>query len=713
MQAPAPGNEAQFRFECSALAPETFLIHAFTGEEAISRPFRFDLDLVSTDPDVLAADVVGKPATLTLAGRKVHGTVSDFQLSERAAGYYGYRVTLVPRLWVLSLYFQSRIYQKYGAEGILKKVFEAAGLTGSDYRFELTESYAQAEYVSQYQETDLAFVSRLMEHRGIFYYFWHDERDELVVADDSREAPGRDREPVPYNPAASLNPAHDWAIHVFTEHERLVPGQVVVKDYNYRTPETPLVGQTESRGYAPAVRYEYGGHCKNQREADWLARVRSEEIECGRRVFEGESNYPLIQPGFALTLDGHYRDRLNADYLVTGVRHTGSYRGAINALAAAYESAEATYTSRFTCIPLGVRYRPARLTPIPKMPGVSTARVETPGGKYAHVDEEGRYKVKMAYDRSDETDGEASRPIRMSQPYSGAGYGMHFPNHAGTELMVAHMNDDPDRPIALGTVPNPSNASPVSAENKEQSVIRTQGGNELILDDTDGEQQVRLASSANNVLLLDDKGQRILISTTKGNQVLLSDQSRRVFLVTTDGHTLSLDDELQAIAIQSKGGHLVQIDDAAQKIIVKDSGGNQSLTIDIGGGTITIENVTGDIKLKAPAGTVAIEAKELDVQVSSNSSTTVGGSATTTIGGNETHTTGGNFKTKANNILHEASGQLKQKAEIVNSQAKAIHRTKAGIVTSQAEGLNRVKGELVTLSASTMVEVKGPAVKLN
>lgn len=178
-------NVAQLYFETPALAPETFHVVKFTGEEAVSQLSRFEIELVSDDPEIVFADVINQPATLTvLRGEEevpIHGLIADFQQGGRTADLYGYRAVLVPRIWLLSINFQSRIFQKLAVDAIVSQVLEEAGFAGQDFRFELSGSYPDREYCVQLQETDLDFVQRLLEHEGIHYFIEHGETDVLVM----------------------------------------------------------------------------------------------------------------------------------------------------------------------------------------------------------------------------------------------------------------------------------------------------------------------------------------------------------------------------------------------------------------------------------------------------------------------------------------------------------------------------------------------------
>ncbi|HLA64845.1 MAG TPA: type VI secretion system tip protein TssI/VgrG, partial [Rhodothermales bacterium] len=454
---PFHDNEALLYFEVADLAPETFLVEAFTGEEALSRPFRFEINLRSEDPDLKLDEIVGKPAVFEMLGRKVFGVVAEFTAAGHAAHTHSYRAVLVPRLWLLGLRVDTRIFFDQMPNDLIKHVLEEAGFSSQDFRPELSATYTEHEFYTQYAESDLDFASRIAEHHGIAFRFEHkDNRDVTVFFDDSKQAKPIDGDPdLFFNPEVSLASEEPVASSL-VERAQIVPGIVRVKDYNYRTPETALLSEAQVASEPVGYVYEYGAHQKDTTEGDHIARVRNEEIESSRRVLRIESNRADLIPGRSFKLKGHFLNRLNVDYLIVEVHSRGDHRF----FTGAGGSGDPVYQNDVTCIPLATPFRPARLTPVPRVPGLHTARIETAGGEYAHLDEEGRYHVKFDYDLSDRTDATASRPVRMNQPYSGPNYGIHFPNHADTEVILGFVNGDPDRPLALGTAPNPSNKSP-------------------------------------------------------------------------------------------------------------------------------------------------------------------------------------------------------------------------------------------------------------
>src|SRR5690606_20497107 len=157
---------------------------------------------------------------------------------------------------------------------------------------------------------------------------------------------------------------------------------------------------------------------------------------------------------------------------------------------------------RFEAIRPEETFRPKRVTPKPRITGLLTGMVESSSdSEYADVDDHDRYRVRFLFDTAAPGERQASRPVRMMQPHSGPGYGMHFPLRGGVEVLIAFVGGDPDRPIIAGTMPNPRTPSPVTQSNRERNVIRTGAGNEINIDDTDGEERIKLSTPRSGATL--------------------------------------------------------------------------------------------------------------------------------------------------------------------------------------------------------------------
>src|SRR6185503_2572938 len=164
----------------------------FEATEAISALFEVELMLTSEEKDIAFSDVIGQPALLTLetdgsAPRHIHGMVSRFRHAEDGKKRSVYHATLVPKLWRLRHRHDSRIFQAKTVPDILQEVLKGGGVT--DVNLALTGSYSPREYCVSARESDLAFVSRLMEEEGIYYFFEHAENKHTLVLADTTGSP--------------------------------------------------------------------------------------------------------------------------------------------------------------------------------------------------------------------------------------------------------------------------------------------------------------------------------------------------------------------------------------------------------------------------------------------------------------------------------------------------------------------------------------------
>ncbi|MGH7496390.1 MAG: type VI secretion system Vgr family protein [bacterium] len=509
-------NEPLYQLHFSELPEDAVHVLAFEGDESISRLFEYRIDLISEDPELDAKSILNKKATFILTRGeqepiKLHGIISHFEQRGRTPEYVLYHAVLVPKMWRLALNFSSNVFQKMDIEKLVSAVLKEAGFTGEDYEFHLNESYPQLEYCAQYRETDFDFVNRRLEHYGIYYHFDHRDDNEVMVFTDSiANLPAIAQEDdILYNPNKDPMSGGETVTEL-TCQEKVVTGLFKLKDYNYEFPSKNLRAETQLDAEAPGMFYDYGDHFKDEKEGDFLARVRNEEILCTNKIFRGAGDSRLFRPGFRYKLGGHYREDWNAEYILTKVRTRGNQGGMFAILASSAKGMPA-FESVFESIPAEKAFRPSRLTPIPRIAGIMTAKVESGAGdEYAFIDDHGRYKMKVPFDLSENGNGEASRPIRLSQPYSGPGYGLHFPNHADTEIVWACVDGNVDRPLGLATVPNPSNASPSTSGNRAQSVIRSAGQNELTLDDTTGSENIYLHGTKDwTIHIVNDKNQTI------------------------------------------------------------------------------------------------------------------------------------------------------------------------------------------------------------
>lgn len=495
---------ARYLFEASNLDPEAFHVVNFKGEEEISRLYFFEIDLISEDPGLDFSSIINHPATLKMNRDgeflPTGGIIIDFEQAGRNLDYEytQYRAVLAPRLWRLTLNYQSRIFQNKSVTDIIKDVLDLSGFSGSDYKFDLEGTYDPSEYIAQYQETDLNFICRLMEHEGISFFFEHSETKETLVMTDKQDAftlmGGKTEVPYMYRHRKVTGEI----INQLVCREKLVPGTFVLNDYNYRTPNTDLKVESQINSDMPGFTYLYGQHYKDPGAGQRLVRVRNEEAESTRKVLHGEGDCSAFRAGSRFGLVEHYRSDLNEEYLLTRIEHYGVHKHVMDAAGMKEEDEDIKpYSNSFVCIPAGTRYRPPRITPVPKIHGIMTGTV-VGDSDYAALDEFGRYRANIHFD----LDKTGSRQIRTSQPYTGKDdAGFHLPTHPGTEMVWSAIDGDPDRPFAIASGPNPNNPTTVAEENNSQHIYRTTSKNLYFIEDRQGIERITFHTPKHNSLI--------------------------------------------------------------------------------------------------------------------------------------------------------------------------------------------------------------------
>ena len=705
-------NEAQFYFICGDLDEKTFEVADFTGVENISTPYRFDITLLSLKPDIAPEDIIGKPTTLFIFRNDEYvpfsGIVNDFQLVDRNVDYCTYSARLVPKLWLLGINQQTKIFQNKDVVTIIKEVLEASNITNLEVS---TKSYPKQEYVVQYQESDLNFISRLMENAGIWYFFQEmlllpeevgagASVEKLIVTDKpSLFSDINGESTIMFRSTSGMNERveeeHKESVHQLRYDKHVIPKEVFLKNYNYRKPEIELTGKKVITDGNEGTVYQYGGDYKEPGDAQSAAEVASNRIQSHQSVVSGSGNCRGFRVGHRYELTDHFRDEMNTTYVFVNVVHTGGHlAGAAGVVT--YENQFRTITSKAADV-----YAPEKKTVIPKVNGVLTAMIEANGSEYAHLDETGRYKVRLPFDLTEEKNNcKSSKYVRLAQPYSGQQYGMHFPSHEGAEMVLACIDGDPNKPVGIGTVPHANTISPVVDQNKFQNIIRTAGGNEFLMHDEDGKQRIQLTTNGQHVMTMDDEKKKVSIISTDKNTLVIDDtnatvtmtsgknslvmsygdKDESITITTAAGHVIKLDDTNERLTVQTKGGHMFDMDDSGNKIMVKDKSSKNTVTLDGGGGLIL--DSKGKIEIKAQQD-LAISAANIKIDANAKIEAKAGM----------------DMKLKGMNV--EVKGDMKFKAEGgMNFEAK-------GGVSS------KLSGTMVEVNGSAMTKVKGGVVMIN
>jgi len=489
-------SEADFTFKVQDFEGELRVV-SFTGQEDISRLFQFELNLASEDSEVAYEDMLGKVALLTIAGeagdRFVNGILWRFEQVGEKERFTSYRAELVPAIALLGERRKCRIFQKKTVKDIIAQILGEGGFTSDQYRFALEGAHPRREYCVQYQESELDFITRLMEEEGMFYFFEHGEDKHVFVmaAGPSAHSPIEEPPTLIFHEPTGEVPSEEHVYSCFCR-EKIRSGTVMLRDFNHEKPAMNL--EVEERGEKDTglVFYDFPGKYEEASLGKTWAKARLQASEVERMHVEGASTCRRLIPGFLFHLDQHPSDSLNQEYLITGVTHLGEQPGSLEEEA---DSSKPTYRNELRCIPSKVPFRPLLTVPRPRIPGKQTARVVGPSGEEIYTDDQGRVKVQFHWDREGQLNESSSCWIRVSQGFSGGEYGSFFLPRVGQEVVVSFLEGDPDRPLVTGRVYNGDHPPPYALPGeKTKSVIKTkshqgEGANEIRFEDKSGSEQ--------------------------------------------------------------------------------------------------------------------------------------------------------------------------------------------------------------------------------
>ncbi|OYO27933.1 type VI secretion system Vgr family protein [Janthinobacterium sp. PC23-8] len=535
-------NNNRFAFVSEAYPDgATFAVIKMNGVEAISRPFRFELTMFSDKADIDFDQMLTQPAGFGIYATDgsqclapYYGVLAEFEYLCNVGSKHYYRAVLVPRLWKLSMDCISRVYldKEQTILDIIKKALDTGSILSSD-DYELPDhsikpsKYVGRDFVYQYRESTLDFLSRWMEKEGLYYWVEHDEtkkKDKLIVAEIASRSPlsALQFSCRPIDGGASSNV--DLEVNTFIRRQKPLPKRVIVQDHNPLKSAVPLRYSADVCATGTGDLMMHGEHFGDEEDGKRYAALRADEIKCGGKVFHGTATAVGMRSGFLITL-ANYGPKVAPDtrYLIVEIEHQGlqadtSLQNIGLPIDIIQEKdAKTVYRTSFRAIDSAVQFRPQRITPKPCVTGTMEASIDADAGvdsPYANLDELGRYKVKFPFYQDDPvTQGAGSARIRMATPYSGADHGMHFPLHKGASVLLSFVEGDPDRPVILAAVPNSENRSVVTSENNTVGQIKSAGGNKISFLDEKGKEAIWLETTNNKASIKISEGNSITVKS--------------------------------------------------------------------------------------------------------------------------------------------------------------------------------------------------------
>lgn len=769
------------------LSSNALLLTTLEGKEAISRPFEVRLGMVSEDIDIDPDDLIGKeisvkvkapPADSALGAlfskttsRYFHGIVKEFSSGVAVGddkGFRAYYATLVPNLWRLSQRTNCRIFQEKTVVDIIETVLEDNKLkkysdfTTSGISGKLSKH--KWDYCVQYRESDLDFISRLMEQLGIYYYFDHDSSShKMVIAD--KDPLNWDTVDLTYKPFRDLEDEDDQLTSWQHVHS-LEPGKVSITDFDYRNTAKDLSATVTSTGSSLAKMmevYDYPGYYQTTKkdafatssEGKLLAETHLESLETARHLVRGSSNSRQLVAGCRIQVDMEHKPLSDDDgdkFLLTSIQH--SYRQVIIPVGGHVGALK--YSNQFVGIPVKQTFRPPRVTPKPVVEGPQTAIVigakaftaQNKSDQEVMTDKYGRVKVQFPWDRRDGK-GEkkfenSSCWIRVSHGHAGAGWGMISIPRKGEEVIVDFLEGDPDRPIITGRVYNAQNPVPYKLDDKKEkdniyisgyksrSSLKgevTANYNELRFQDKKGKEHVYFHAERDFTRVVENKDIQVvsdkkeisekrldkIAKATKDGSQTIEIYKNRTLTVLTGDEKFNVDEGDRTVTIK-KGNDHHEVEEG--KRTAKIAKGNDEIEVSKGDRIVEVKkgqhkldvakditmNSDKNIKITAKSDTISLKVGRSSITLKKNGNIDIKGQKITLNG-----TT---IKLKANRNIDLSANQAIAAKSKFKVDVSGVKTKVEGKVALMLAGLKvDTKANLMaTQAGNLMAQLKGGAI---
>jgi type VI secretion system secreted protein VgrG len=721
------------------LAGNELHCRSLTGGEGLGQLFEYNVELLCLNPNITLSEALGQNMTVTLEQpnglRHFNGYVSRFSFAEASGKYTVYRATLHPWLWFLSTTADCRIYPEKTVPEIVKRVF--GRYPQALFEGELP-GFTKRNYVVQYRETDLNFVSRLMEEEGIYYYFKHDAtKHTLVFADSIAAHHPVEGGTIAYHQTTEggrrLNDYFDrWRVT-----QEIQPGGYLMKGYDFVKPRGDLL--SVSRPDAPTARttsgevYDYPGGYTERADGDTRAAIRINELHTLYETIEATGVTPALGVGQLFTLTDFPRLDQNHQYLAVRAR----YEIRTHELESGSGANEEIFRTWYSVIDSQQQFRPGRNAPKPVMQGPQTAIVvgdkkTKDDGTEIWTDEYARVRVRFYWERlgaerQEEKDDQDLRDedntcwVRVSQVWAGAKWGaLHVPR-IGQEVIVDFLDGDPDQPIVTGRVYNGDNLPPfldpsAPTDTATQSGVKSRstpkGGpnnfNEIRFEDKKGKEELHIQAERDQSTHV-KRNQSISVDGDRsvsvgGNESISVTGTRTSTITQKETQIFKADREMKVTGTNTDDVaklHTGNYHAGRTEMVEK---GPDKLTVDSSGKTVTVHgtyNTVADTQFQ-------VKQKENSITIKDKITVTNGGQCTITLDGGKASIDASeeiSIICGSTSISLKAGGELEIKGMTVkignannNAAFEPAGTTVNGVkITSAAVGIHEVNGALIKI----------------
>ena len=533
-----PANQPRFTLTLDS-GPNELKVLEFKGTEAISQPYRFDLELVSERSDLALEELLHRQAFLGFGEGEggIHGQVYSVTQGDSGKRLTRYQISLVPRLAYLRHRINQRIFQHLSVPDIVARVLKEHGILADACQFTLGGQYPEREYCVQYGESDLAFIERICAEVGIHYHFRHRPDGHLLVFGDDQTVFPRLPESTLYLPDSGMV-ADEPAIKRLAVRLQTRSTAVTLRDYDFRKPGLLLETHLDNRQRPALEDYRYPGGFSARDDGMYLTRRALERHGADYRVAEGSSDERVFVSGHFMCIREHPREQWNDLWLLTHVDHHGRQPQVLEEVASAGPEEFQGYKNTFLATPWDVFFRPPLHHEKPRAYGYQSAVVTGPVDSEIHCDEFGRVKVQLAWDRDGKHDEHSSCWLRVASGWAHDHYGAVMIPRVGMEVLVGFIDGDVDKPMVVGCLPNGANPVPLDLPaDKTRSLLRSRsspgggGYNELRIEDRKGAEEIYL------------RAQRNWTQHVLHDQRVQVDHERSIVVTGTARHELKADEQ--------------------------------------------------------------------------------------------------------------------------------------------------------------------------
>ncbi|AHI67603.1 type VI secretion system tip protein VgrG [Burkholderia thailandensis] len=716
--------------------------HTLDGSDELGRLFEFRIEALADNHSLSLKDMLGKPVTVRieqqdLSTRFLNGIVARASLSgRRAERYYGYELVVRPWLWLATRRSDCRIFQNKTVPEIVQEVLSTYGFPIENH---LAESYVPRDYCVQYNETDAAFVSRLMEFEGIYFWFRHAEDTHTLMLGDAMSShtvlPGY--ETIPYIARDRTAIADEEHIDGWLPAQEVSVGKHQTTDYDYTKPRADLSSQkVDPRGHDHDgfASFEWPGGYRDDAPGAHYSRVRLEEQQAEHERASADTDVRGAAPGYLFTLEHCPRADQNREYLIVRCQ----YRFQENAYASDPGAEAVVHQTMMLVQPSSLPYRSPRETPRPRTNGPQTATVVGPPGEEIWTDQYGRVKLQFRWDRYGQSNQDSSCWVRVSSPWAGGGFGGVQIPRVGDEVVVDFLNGDPDEPIVTGRVFNgekmppwglPGSATQSGLLSRSSPGGTTDHANAFRFEDKKGAEQLWMHAERN--FDAETEADHTLSvghdhTSTVGNDETMQVKSNRQRSVGQD-ETVNIGRHRVA---QIKGNETHGVEGDRTRTVGKKEtvtivsdreatiGGSHTETV-THGKTETI----GDGKTLNVGQMYQTTSKDMKTLVASAHTEEIG-TRTSTIAKAHTHTVGGEHTVNVGanhttNVQHQVTVNAGDQLSLVCGMSSIVMKSDGTItiqgvnVASTGTNTHSVNGKTVTSSATAEHTVEGAILKLN